>query len=221
LSQVALFQKFIRSLNINLNINMQKELIISFDDLWEGNDRWIEFEKLHAEFPDLKITFFVITGKCSNDFLRKIKQPWIQLVFHSFEHSGNWLHWTVEETKQWLLKFQEFRFEKGFKAPAYKWKEAHIKACDELGFWICSGSTVPVKAKRYWLTSPYEGLTEYKDREYNEYYDHIQRKDFLSRLEELKKFLKKTKPIYKFISEKVINNINMKYEQQNITYYWK
>lgn len=200
---------------------MSKEIIISFDDLWEGNDRWDEFEKFHTEFPNAKITFFVITGKCSDEFLRKVKQPWTELVFHSFEHSGNWLHWTVEETKEWLLKFQDFGFAKGFKAPAYKWKESHIKACDELGFWICTGSTVPVRAKRYWNTCPAEGLTVYKNREYDEYYDHTQRVEFVERLECLKKFLRETKPVYKFISEKVITNTNINYERQNTAYYWK
>lgn len=200
---------------------MRKEIIISFDDMWLGNDRWEEFEKLHAEFPDIKITFFVITGKCTDEFLRKIKQPWTQLVFHSFEHSGNWLHWTIDETKNWLLKFQEFGFEKGFKAPAYKWKEAHIKACDELDFWICSSPSVPIEAKRYWFTNANEGLTQYPTKEYDEYYDHLQRKEFSERLSQLREFLIKTKPIYKFISEKVILNTNKNYEQQNITYYRK
>ena len=200
---------------------MNKEIIISFDDIYEGNDRWEEFEKLHIEFPDIKITFFVITGNCSDKFLKKIKKPWTQLVFHSFEHSGNWLQWSIEETKEWLLKFQKFGFEKGFKAPAYKWKEAHIKACDELGFWICSSPTVSVKAKQYWYTYPSDKIQEYHDREYDEYYVHIQQVYFIDCLEKLKIFLREKRPIYKFISEKLITNTNKNYEQQNITYYWK
>lgn len=200
---------------------MRREIVISFDDMYLGNDRWEEFEKLHNEFPEIKITFFVITGNCTDEFLRKIKQSWTQLVFHSFEHSGNWLDWTVEETKGWLLKFQEFDFEKGFKAPAYKWKEAHIKACDELGFWTCSSPTVPVRAKKYWYTYPTDVIRKYPDREYDEYYDHIQQFRFIECLEELKNFLRETKPIYKFISEKIITSLNNDYEQQNVPYYRK
>ena len=198
-----------------------KEIIISFDDMWLGNDRWESFEKLHTEFPELKVTLFVITGKCTDEFLRKIKQPWTELVFHSFEHSGNWLKWTVDETKEWLLKFQEFGFEKGFKAPAYKWKETHIQACDDLGYWICSGTTVPIQATRYWHTNPGAGLTIYKDKEYDEYYDHTQEEEFENRLTILKKHLRDTKPVYKFVSEKVITNHTKNYEQQNTSYYWK
>lgn len=200
---------------------MSKEIIISFDDLWEGNDHWSDLEMLHELFPSLKVTLFVITGKCSETFLRKIDQSWTELVFHSFEHSGNWLHWTVEETKEWLLKFEEYHFAKGFKAPAYKWKENHIKACDELGFWICSSPSVPVRAKQYWYTNAQEGLTFYPNREYDEYYDHFQNSSFLKNIETLKEYLNKTKPTYKFISEKVITSNNNSYEQQNTTYYWK
>ncbi|MCP6720483.1 MAG: hypothetical protein KJI72_04170 [Patescibacteria group bacterium] len=181
---------------------MKNKLIISYDDLWEGNDHWEEFEKFAQEFPDLKITFFVITGNCSEEFLKKIKRPWSQLVFHSWEHSGAWQHWTVEETKEWLLKFQEYGFEKGFKAPAYKWSDNHFKACDELDFWTCSSPTVPVRNKKYWYTYPKDGeVMTYDD--YYEYYDHLQNKNFSECLDKLKKFCTEIKPEFKFISEVV------------------
>lgn len=181
---------------------MKKDLIISFDDLWEGNDHWEEFEDFMKEFPSLKITFFVITGNCSEEFLQKIQRPWAQLVFHSWEHSGHWQHWSVEETKEWLQKFQKYGFEKGFKAPAYKWTENHFKACDELGFWTCSSPTVPVKTKRYWYTYPADGqIHEYHD--YDEYYDHLQNKNFTESLQSLKNFCREHNPNYKFVSEMV------------------
>jgi hypothetical protein len=200
---------------------MNKELIISFDDLGLKNERWEEFEKLFKEFPDIKITFFVITDKCSDDFLKNAKQKWNQLCFHSHEHSGEWLHWTKEETKEWLLKFKKYGFEPSFKSPAYKWKEPHIQACDELGYWICSGTCVPVKAKKYWHTNPNEGLVKYPNKEYDEFYDHIQRDEFFDRLEGLKKFIRETNPTFKFISEKLITSPNRNYEQENLAYYWK
>ena len=155
---------------------MHKKLIISYDDLWEGNDNWEEFEKFAEEFPELKITFFVITGSCSKEFLKKIKQPWSQLVFHSWEHSGHWKHWSIEETKKWLTKFQKYGFEKGFKAPAWKITDNIQEACKELNYWICSCPTIPVNTKQYWYTNPSEGMNEYDD--YTEYYDHIQHKHY-------------------------------------------
>ena len=53
----------------------KRKIIISFDDLWEGNDHWEDFEKFTKEFPDLKIIFFVITKPGCEKFLVKIKQP--------------------------------------------------------------------------------------------------------------------------------------------------
>jgi hypothetical protein len=200
---------------------MSRELVISFDDYWEGNSRTEELESLYKEFPDIKITLFVITGKCSEEFLKNAKNKNTQLCYHSHEHAGEWLNWTKERTKELLLDCQKLGFEQGLKVPAYKWKEPHIKACDELGYWICSGSTVPVTAKKYWHTSPYEGLTKYPNKEYDEYYDHFQREEFCQRLEELKQFIRETRPTFKFISEKIITNTCRDYEQQNLEYYWK
>ena len=200
---------------------MSRELIVSFDDFWEGNSQPEEMEKLYKEFPDIKVTLFVITGKCSEEFLQKAKNKNTQLVWHSYEHSGSWLHFTKDETKKYLLDCQKYGFEQGFKAPAYKWKEPHIQACDELGYWICSGTCVPVKARKYWHTSPNEGLVKYPSKEYDEYYDHFQREEFSQRLEELKKFIRETNPTFKFISEKLITSPNRNYEQENLAYYWK
>lgn len=192
---------------------MKKDIVISYDDLYEGNDRWEEFEKLHDEFPDIKITFFVITGHCSDEFLRKIKQPWTQLVFHSWEHSGHWLKWSVEETKEWLLKFQAYGFEKGFKAPGWRLTDNIRQACKELGFWICSASSVPVEG-RHWYTYDKEGFREYPD--YTEYYDHIQHQHydgkewivdahvFDENMTALKTFLRENPRTFKFITEKLI-----------------
>jgi hypothetical protein len=49
-----------------------KPLVVSFDDMQEGNDRWTEFLKLRNEFPNFKVTFFVITGNCSEEFFKRI-----------------------------------------------------------------------------------------------------------------------------------------------------
>ena len=197
-------------------LNNSMKTIISYDDLWEGNDQWEKFEKLHEEFPLLKITFFVITGKCSEEFLQKIKQPWTELVFHSYEHSGAWLHWSKEEAKKWLLKFanDKYGFVKGFKAPAYKWTENIINACNELDYWMCTSPSVnfniwkdkkfnnsSVMPKKYWSTNVFAGLTKHAN--YTEFYDHTQNKEFDKNLELLRKHCRENNPIFKFISEEL------------------
>lgn len=195
------------------------KLFISYDDLWEGNDNWKKFEELHEEFPLLKITFFVITGKCSEKFLEKIKQPWVELVFHSYEHSGAWLHWSIDEAKALLQKYttDKYGFSKGFKAPAYKMTENIVNACNELNYWICTTPSVnfniwknnkfnhtEILPKRYWSTNVFAGLSTHV--EYVEFYDHIQNKDFEKNLEILKKYCRQHNPTYKFISDEIISN---------------
>ena len=179
---------------------MKKDLIISLDDLWEGNDYWEEFEKLHQEFPELKITFFVIVGKCSDEFLKKVSRSWTELVFHCWSHHRkDWLGWSKEEAKEKLVEYQKYGFAKGFKAPHWRVTNEIIEACNELGFWVCSATTVKIDAKKCWYTYPVTGLTQYD--KYDEFYGHLQDEELVKNLESLKKYCKENKPNYKFISE--------------------
>jgi len=193
---------------------MKKTLICSFDDLFEGNDKWDKFIELHNEIPELKITFFVNPGQCTEEFLLKIQVPWVELVYHAENHSGGFQNWSKKETKEKLLKYvNKYNFKKGFKPPAYKWTENIINACNELNFWMCSSPSVPffvwkdgkwdsslkLSAKKYWYTDPKAGFKKYK--EYDEFYDHIQNKDFDKNIDELRKYYKDSQPNYKFISE--------------------
>ena len=195
---------------------MNKQLIISFDDIRESCDRWEAFEKLFQEFPEIKVTFFVITEKSESEFFKKIKTKNTELVFHSFEHSGHWLDWTVEKAKEWLLKYQNFGFEKGFKAPGWRLTDNIRIACKELGFWLCSSPTIPVNTKQYWYTYPQEGFREYDN--YVEFYDHVEHqhydgkqwiKDenvFFENLEKLKQYCRQNKIDFKFITEVLKTN---------------
>jgi len=181
-----------------------KTLIVSYDDLWEGNDHWEEFEKLADEFPGFKVTFFVITGKCSEKFLKKIQKPWAELVFHSWEHSGLWQHWSKNETKTWLQKYSAppYNFKKGFKAPAYKMTDNIQDACDELDYWIVSSPTIPTRVKKHWYTYPSEGIMHYES--YSEAYGHLQNKDFSKLIDDVRQFCKTHNVTFKFISEVII-----------------
>ena len=180
-----------------------KSIIVSYDDLWEGNDHWEEFEALYKEFPDLKITFFVIIGKCSEEFLKKIRQPWTELVYHCWSHHRkDWLIWSKEEAKEKLIEYLKYGFVKGFKAPHYRITDEICEACDELNFWICSSPTVQVNSKKYWYTYPKDGVV-LNYPEYDEYYDHLQNVNFSECLERLKQFCRDNNPNFKFISEMI------------------
>ena len=58
----------------------KKDIVISYDDLYEGNDHWEEFEKLHKEFPDLKITFLLLLDRVQKNFLKSRKNLYSNIL---------------------------------------------------------------------------------------------------------------------------------------------
>ena len=183
----------------------KKLIVVSYDDMWEGNDHWEVFEKFHKKFPNFKVTFFVNPGPCSDDFLRKINQEWTELAYHCQNHSGGFKRWSKEEVKKYLLKYHnEYGFSKGFKAPGWKITQNIIDACKELGFWIASISTVPIDIDRKFYTyyKKGEGLNHLV--EYSEYYGHLQSHNFYENLKELEEHCIEHDPDFKFVSEVLI-----------------
>jgi len=183
----------------------KKVIVISYDDLFEGNDKWEVFEGIHKMFPDFKVTFFVNPAQCSVEFLKKIRQPWTELVNHADNHSGSHSVWTKERAKEKLLKYKnEFGFASGFKAPGWKITQNIIDACKEIGFWIASISTIPIEIDKKYYTyyKKGEGLCLLQD--YTQYYGHIQSYNFDENLKELKGFCLENKPKFKFVSEMLI-----------------
>ena len=53
----------------------KKIIVVSYDDLWEGNDKWDVFEKFYVKFPKYKVTFFGLRkGKKYKDTPRPKKE---------------------------------------------------------------------------------------------------------------------------------------------------
>jgi len=180
------------------------DIVISFDDMWEGNDRWNDFINLHKKIPNIKITFFVNPSQCSIEFLKKINQSWIELVYHAENHSGGHKKWSKEEAKERLLKYvKEFNFAKGFKAPGWKITQNIIDGCKELDFWIASINTIPIEYNKVFYTyyKKGEGLSHHE--KYSEYYGHLQSYNFIENLKELKEYCTKKDLNFKFVSEMI------------------
>jgi len=180
----------------------KKIIVISYDDLWEGNDKWVVFEKFYAKFPKYKVTFFVNPGQCSPEFLKKIKKPWTELVYHAENHTGSHMKWSKEESKEKLLKYYDKHgFVKGFKGPGWRLSQNIIDACKELGFWIASISTIPVEIDKKFYTyyKKGEGLSHLPN--YSQYYGHIQSHNFNENLKELEEHCNECDPEFRFVSE--------------------
>jgi hypothetical protein len=180
----------------------EKYIVVSYDDLWEGNDNWDAFVEFQKKIPNFKATFFVNPGQCSEAFLRKIDQPWSELAYHCENHSGGFKNWTKEEAIQHLMKYHKnYNFVKGFKAPGWKITQNLIEACKELDFWVSSISTIPVdiEKKYYVYYKKGEGLLELK--EYVQYYGHLQSHNFNENLKELEEYVLKNNNRFKFVSE--------------------
>jgi len=181
-----------------------RKIVISFDDMWKGNDRWNVFEDLHNKYPNFKVTFFVNPGQCSDEFLKMIKRDWTELVYHAENHTGSHMSWSKEEAKERLLKNHiEYGFVKGFKAPGWKITQNIIDACKELDFWIASLNTVILNHKKIFYTryKKGEGLSLHKD--YTEYYGHMQSYNFNENIKELDEYCLNNKLDFKFVSEMI------------------
>ena len=185
----------------------KKIVVVSLDDMWLGNDNWETFVDFQKKFPKFKATFFVNPGQgpCTDEFLKKINQPWTELAYHAENHSGGFKNWTKEDAKKYLLKYyNEYGFVKGFKAPGWKITQNIIDACKELDFWVASINTVPVDIEKIYYTSfkKGEGLLYLKN--YTQYYGHLQSYNFHENLKELEQHCIENDPDFKFVSEMIL-----------------
>jgi hypothetical protein len=181
---------------------MSKKIIVSFDDIFQKNDKWEEFKKIKEEIPEFKVTLFVIT-RDDKEYWDTLKTDWTELVFHSYEHGGEWLKWTVEEAEKWLKYYHELGFAKGFKAPGWHMTENICKAINNLDFWVCTCKNQNFIFKNRWITLN-QGL-EIRD-DYVELWGHTQDTDFDIKIQKLKEYLKTNKGTFKFISEVINTN---------------
>ena len=81
-----------------------------------------------------------------------MKTDWTELVFHSYEHSGEWLKWSVEEAEKHLKYYHDLGFAKGFKVPGWRMSENICKAINNLDFWVCTCKNQEFIFKNKWIT---------------------------------------------------------------------
>lgn len=139
-------------------------IVIDFDDFSEKeNEIEILLKLKKANGPKFKVTLFTIPGKCSLQFLKKIKKeyPWMELAVHGWNHEGKGecLGWGRQTAKRYLQNALNMKvFVPGFKAPQWLASSGTYEACHELGFWVAevkqNKNKVPSGIKTYILEEP-------------------------------------------------------------------
>lgn len=124
------------------------------DDFSVVNNRMDLLLKLKEHFPNFKVSLFTIPKDQKMDwgpyimrseYLKLIHDNlgWMQLIPHGYEHNGSELRnadyrYFKEVTLPAIVQaFKEdgLPFERGFKAPHWRWSQGVVKALDEKGWW--------------------------------------------------------------------------------------
>jgi len=135
--------------------DFEKEFkIVDFDDFSEKNNRLDLLIKLKEKIPNLKITLFVIPGKCSKEFCQKVnKEDWIELALHGDIHSYlECKNWTKEQTLKYLDKYEGWNcFQKIFRPPYWVGSEGLRQGLAEKGYILCQNKPMDYNGKLYIL----------------------------------------------------------------------
>jgi len=147
------------------------KVCLTLDDFSIVNNRLDVLLKLKEHFPDFKVSLFTVPRDEKQDWgayqirkelLKEVKKhlDWIQLIPHGYTHRGSEMRnadyrYFKEVTIPAIEKaFQDdgLPFEKGFKAPHWRWSDGVVKALDELGWWMAVDPRQPnaPKTKRHY-----------------------------------------------------------------------
>lgn len=121
------------------HLEKRTAFIVDADDFCEDNHGLQDLLFIKGQVPNFKITLFTIPGRCSKEFLKKIKKyDWIDLVPHGWMHPDPYecLNWTYEQSKEYLEKIEPLGMTKGFKAPGWQISDGMYKALEEKGYWV-------------------------------------------------------------------------------------
>lgn len=129
------------------------KVVLSLDDFSIVNNRLDLLFRLKEHFPNFKVSLFTIPIDEKRDwgpyllrgeYLKKIKNlNWIQIIPHGYIHNGSEMRnadyrYFKEVTMPAIKRAFErdgITYEKGFKAPHWRWSDGVVKALDEEGWW--------------------------------------------------------------------------------------
>lgn len=110
-----------------------KRVVMDFDDLADGNDRFDVLMRLKVRDPGFKVTLFAIPNRCSDGLLSMydVCRDWIQLGIHGFRHSRHEaLGWMQDEAEDKLQRAMAiYPFAPIFKAPNWQMTDEVYAAC--------------------------------------------------------------------------------------------
>lgn len=138
--------------------------IVDLDDFHENNHSWPLLMAIKGVVPKFRVTLFTIPGRCSQDFLKTVRQiDWIDTVPHG------WMHRTSLECQNWnpgqmlecLENAEQLGFTtRGFKAPGWVISNGCYQGLLERRYWVADQSynnaRRPKALPTYLLDSPYK-----------------------------------------------------------------
>jgi hypothetical protein len=135
---------------------------LSLDDFSVANNRMDLLLKLKEHFPKFKVSLFTVPVDEKQDWgvyqnrkeaLKLIKDnlDWMQLIPHGYKHRGSefrnadyrYFKEVTLPAIEKAFKDDGLPYEKGFKAPHWRWSPGVVKALDEEGWWLATDPRQP------------------------------------------------------------------------------
>ena len=119
--------------------NAETIILCDADDFCEGNDGMDVLNRIKEKNKDFKITLFTIVGRCSKEWIEKMKKiDWVDMIPHGWLHPDprEAQNWTYNESIEYLDRIESFGLTRGFKAPGWQISDGMYKALLERGYWV-------------------------------------------------------------------------------------
>lgn len=113
-------------------------VIVDADDLWDDSSLKGVIE-LKSRIPRLRITLFTIVGRCSRQFIARVKgHSWIDMVPHGWLHHSSMecAGWDLAQSRAYLDRIDGYGLTHGFKAPGWQISNGMYAALLERGYWV-------------------------------------------------------------------------------------
>lgn len=147
-------------------------IIADFDDFCDDERSAADLERLiqlKQKVPALKVTLFTIPGRCSPEFIARVRSEysWLDLVQHGWNHDTNYecMKWTKADCRDFLAAGRDIGLTtKGFKSPGWQISDGCYEALAEEGYWVAdqayNDGRRPAKLRAYKLNSTFAAVAK-------------------------------------------------------------
>jgi len=143
--------------------------VFTLDDFHENNHQLDLLHKMKKRFPNLKVTLFTIPAKCSVEWLKDVKEDWMEYAVHGWFHDitnranedaslypEECLTWSCKDANKYLKKAEDMGvFIKGFKAPGWGMNAQTYNILQKRNYW-CMDNKDRTHERPDWFINYYE-----------------------------------------------------------------